>query len=528
MKQFLSGKLYTLWLPAILIILAGCAAPQVSEARIAVQLLVDGKQSDVELPAGSTVDDALKAGGILLDPLDRTDPPIYTVLGSGSQVQVVRVQEEFIIEQEIIPFESQVVRNESLPAGQEYWLQLGQNGLTEITIRKVFENGKEVSSSPIKSVMVKEAVPQIKMVGVLKSFVPLSIPGRLAFLVDGNAWVMDRATGNRRQVVTSGDLDGRIFSLSPDREWLLYTRSSQDEESINSLWAVPVGEAEGKPVDLGVQNVVHFADWKPGEDLTIAYSTVEPRPAAPGWQANNDLQMLSFSPGGFVKNLPVILDSNSGGLYGWWGTNFSWAPDGSQLGYARPDGIGLVDLETNAQIALEEFVPVQTFGDWAWVPGIAWDLEGKNLYSVYHAPPAESQAFDLTVTEVEAVRSLAIVPGVGMFAYPVPSPQEELPSGEHSAEIAYLQALFPSQSETSRYRLMVMDRDGSNRRALFPAEGSGGLEAQKVVWSPEPLEDPQTHALAVIYDNNLWLVDSAGGEAWQITGDGLTSRVDWK
>ena len=528
MKQFLSGKLCALWLPAILFILAGCAAPQVSEARITVQLTVDGLQSDVELPAGSTVDDALKAGGILLDPLDRTDPPLYTVLGSGSQVQVVRVKEEFIVEQEIIPFESQVVRNESLPAGQEYWLQLGQNGLNEITIRKVFEDGKEVSSSPIKSVMVKEAIPQIKMVGVLKSFAPFPIPGRLAYLVDGNAWVMDRTTGNRRQVVATGDLDGRIFSLSPDKEWLLYTRSSQVDNTINTLWAVPAGEGEGEPVDLGVQNVVHFADWKPDSVLTIAYSTVEPRPAAPGWQANNDLQMLSFSPSGFIKELPVVLDANSGGLYGWWGTNFTWAPDGSRLGYARPDGIGLVDLQTNTQIPLEEFVPLQTFGDWAWVPGIAWDPEGKNLYSVTHAPPAESQAFDLMVTQVDTVRSLALATGVGMFAYPVPSPLEELASGEQAYEVAYLQAFFPSQSETSRYRLMVMDRDGSNRQALFPVEGAGGLAAQKVVWSPEPLEDTQTHALAVIYENNLWLVDSVSGETWQITGDGLTSRVDWK
>jgi hypothetical protein len=75
---------------------------------------------------------------------------------------------------------------------------------------------------------------------------------------------------------------------------------------------------------------------------------------------------------------------------------------------------------------------------------------------------------------------------------------------------------------------MVMDRDGSNRRALFPAEGASGLEPQKVAWSPEPLKDSSGFALAVLYENNLWLVDSETGETWQITGDGLTSRVDWK
>jgi hypothetical protein len=235
MKQFFSGKLRALWLPAILFILAGCAAPQVSEARITVQLVVDGLQTDVELPAGSTVDDALKAGGILLDPLDRTDPPLYTVLGSGSQVQVVRVKEEFIVEQEIIPYESQVVRNESLPAGQEYWLQLGQNGMKSRSARS--SDGRKPPA--VDQIGDGQSHPQIKMVGVLKSFVPFPIPGRLAFLVDGNAWVMDRTTGNRRQVVTTGDLDGRIFSLSPDREWLLYTRSSQGEHH-QHLWAVPV------------------------------------------------------------------------------------------------------------------------------------------------------------------------------------------------------------------------------------------------------------------------------------------------
>jgi hypothetical protein len=528
MSKSLSSKLHVVWWPAFLILLAGCAAPQISEARITVQLIADGELTSVELPAGSTADEALKAGGILLDPLDRTDPPLYTVLADGSQVQVVRVQEEFIVEEEIIPFESQVVRNESLPAGQEYWLQLGQNGLNEITIRKVFEDGQEISSSQIKSVIVKEAIPQIKMVGVLKSFAPFPIPGRLAFLVDGNAWVMDRTTGNRRQVVNTGDLDGRIFSLSPDREWLLYTRSSQEDGTINTLWAAPVGEEAGDPVDLGVQNIVHFADWKPGSVLTIAYSTVEPRPGAPGWQANNDLRMLSFSSGGFLRELPVVLESNSGGLYGWWGTNFCWAPDGLRLGYARPDGIGLVDLQTNTQLPLEEFTPLQTFGDWAWVPGIAWDPDGNNLSSVRHASPAESQAFDLTVTEADTSSTLTLTPGVGMFAYPVPSPLEERPSGERAYQVAYLQALFPAQSETSRYRLTVMDRDGSNRRELFPVEGAGGLEAQRVVWSPASLEESQALALAVIYEDNLWLVDSTSGEAWQITGDGLTSRVDWK
>ncbi len=93
--------------------------------------------------------------------------------------------------------------------------------------------------------------------------------------------------------------------------------------------------------------------------------------------------------------------------------------------------------------------------------------------------------------------------------------------------MAYLQALFPDQSETSRYRVTVMDRDGSNRRTLFPPEESAGMEPQQYwgVWSPTemPTAEGSTlestgYALAVIYQGNLWLVNTVSGEAFQVTG----------
>ncbi|MCI0527547.1 MAG: hypothetical protein L0Y56_08910, partial [Nitrospira sp.] len=129
---------------------------------------------------------------------------------------------------------------------------------------------------------------------------------------------------------------------------------------------------------------------------------------------------------------------------------------------------------------------------------------------------------------------IPFVSQAGMFAYPIPSPMQTLPSGEQAYEIAYLQAIFPTQSETSRYRLVVMDRDGSNRRILFPGEGAPGLDPQQPLWAPQPAGgsdlDPtgQGYWLAVIYQGNLWLIHSKTGEARQLTGDGLIDRMDWK
>jgi hypothetical protein len=49
------------------------------------------------------------------------------------------------------------------------------------------------------------------MVGTRMPFIPVSIPGKIAYLLGSNAWIMDQSTGNREPVVTTNDLDGRVF-----------------------------------------------------------------------------------------------------------------------------------------------------------------------------------------------------------------------------------------------------------------------------------------------------------------------------
>jgi len=533
------------------VVLTGCVSPQATQALITIELTADGETLSLDIPAGSTVQQALDAAHLELDALDRTEPPVYTVLRQGANVHLVRVREEFEIEEEVIPFQRQTLRNESLPVEQEILIQKGQNGVKEITYRQVYEDGASVSDTPVavKEVIVKDPVPEVRMIGVQAPLAPVAVPGKLIYLRDGNVWIIESTTGNRHAVLTSGDLDGRIFSLSSDGAWLLFTRRSDEEGQINTLWVARIGDADadatppaeataeiGEMIDLDVANVVHFADWVPGSITKIVFSTVEPRAAAPGWQANNDLNALTFSTTGWTTKWSIILESNSGGVYGWWGTNFTWAPSGGQLAFSRPDSVGLVDYNDGTITTLFEIVPLLTRGDWAWVPGLTWGPNGNVLYTVNHAAPPgsispeESQLFDLTAIPLEAGPSLPLVSQTGMFAYPLASPLLVQESGDVEYRIAYLQALFPTQSETSRYRLAVMDRDGSNRLTLFPPEENPGLEPQLNwgAWSPEPMPESGNFNLAVLYDGNLWLVDALNGESTQITGDGLTTQVIWR
>lgn len=527
---------FTAWIILFLLVLQGaCAAPPETQSTIGVKLIADGDDIEILVSPGSNVEDALEEAGVSLNSLDKVNPPSYTLLQDGDVVEVVRVTEEFEVDQEVIPFEQQHQPSELLPEGEMQPLQLGENGMREITFRIVYENGVEVARVPIKSVNVKEAIPQIMLVGVQSSFAPLSIPGRLVFLSDGNAWLIEGNTGNRKPIITSGDLDGRIFSLSENREWLLFTRHNEEEDTINTLWAVKVDDPD-LLIDLEVENIIHYADWVIGSDTEVSYSTVEPRQAAPGWQANNDLNQRIFSSSGWVAQPEEIFETNSGGVYGWWGKLFDFSPDGSRLVSVGPDQISIFDFVDDQQYVVMEITPLQTGGDWAWVPGIGWGSDGRVLYTVDHAPtpgvgsPEESQNFSLTAIPLGGGPAMHLVSQVGMFAYPLPSPIQTQEYEENSYQIAFLQAIFPTQSETSRYRLVVMDRDGSNRLQLFPPQELPGLEPQREwgVWSPEPVEGGRSFLLAVLYQGNIWFVDARNGESWQITGDGRINRLDWK
>lgn len=508
-------------------LLAACRSPQVKSADITVSITADGQTRLVSAPAGSTVTQAFQSAGISVGTLDRAEPPLYTVLKNGDAIILTRVKEIFETEEQGIPFERQVVRNESLPEGETRLVQAGANGKQELTYRIVSENDVEISRSIVKSVILQDAAAEIVMVGAQSSFAPIPVPGKLVYLSGGNAWMIDTSTANRNPLVTTGDLDGRIFSLSPAGNYLIFTRKSTKpaDQEINQLWGVRTNG--GKPFNTGIVNVVHFADWIPNTS-SFAYSTVEPRSTAPGWQANNDLQRYSITTGEKRK----ILEANSGGVYGWWGMTFAFSSEG-RLAYARPDGIGLVDLDGKALKPLLGITPLNTHSDWAWLPSIAWGADGKTLFYTTHASPPslvseeDSPFFDISATSFSNDATVQIAEEVGMFAYPSVSSIQSS-SRERLYQVAYLQAIFPEQSETSRYRVIVMDRDGSNHRAIFPAKDAPGIDPQTLVWAPAAIEGQAGDFIAVVYQGNLWFVDSGNGQAYQVTGDGLVTRIDWK
>jgi len=482
---------------------------------------------DLTLPSGSTVQEALDASGLETSSLDKVDPPRYTVLTEGTRILITEVTERFEIEQVAIPFESQIIRNEALPEGEQRLLQPGSNGVQEITYRIVEEQGVEILRTPVKNVVLEAAVPEIVMIGSQTAYAALPIDGMLAYVAGGNAWLMQGNTSNRRPLTVTGDLDGRVLELSPDGEWLLFTRATEDDD-INSLWVLSLTSAAAEPIDTGAVNIVHFADWQPSETASlVAYSTSEPSPSPPGWQANNDLILIRVYSDGRISLPATILEPNAGGLYGWWGTQFIWDWAGSQLAYARADGIGFVNIEGQSASQLVSVTPFQTLSDWAWVTGLAWGHDNSTLYFIDHGEPVgletadSSPVFNLVALPDGEPTPLTLQERTGMFAQPVLSPVQSQGDGEAKAQLAFLQALSPLESNDSAYRLCVMDRDGSNLSVLFPPEGDPGLQPQRVEWSPD------SALIAIIYRGDLWMVDAETGQGQRLTGDSQVQHIDW-
>lgn len=502
--------------------LSGCDVLTTGK-NINVVIVDNASQKTISVPSGSSVKQTLDTAGIALNALDKTNPISTTLLSENTTITITRVTEEFSIEQAIVPFEQQTVKNESLPEGQSVLIQAGANGIQQNTWRILFENGTETSRTFVSSEITQAAKPEILMIGVQSPFTPQTISGTIAYISSSNAWIMESSTINRRLVVSTADLDGRVFSVSPDHEWLLFSRLSTEEGVINTLWVVNLKSESPEPISTGISNVVNYADWVPGRGRTIAFSTVEPVPTAPGWNANNDLLLYRFDADGKPLDTKLIVDKNSGGISGWWGASYEWSTDGSKVAYTRPDSIGLVDLETGSLIPLAEFDVYNTGSDWAWVPGIKWSPDDQSIFTTLL--PASSNGTisvpELSVILINAQKVINLVPNCGLFCYPVPSPVNK--DGRYA--VAYLGAIVPDQSETSRYNLKVMDRDGSNQRKYYPDEGIQGLSPQTLEWSPSWSDD---QLLAGIAQGNLILVNSELGSVKQITGDGSISKMDWK
>ena len=494
-----------------------------------VSVSCDGMRYISEIASDATVAEALRSVGVRPGDQDIVTPSLQMPVPADGEIRVVRVTTKDVVTEQIIPFPSQTVRNESLPDGETRLIQTGQNGSRQITTRYTYEDGVRTGKAVVSAVTVKEPVPEILMRGAKAEYAPIRIDGRLIYISEGNAWMMEGSTENRTPLVSTGDLDGRILDLSSDGRWLLFSRSSESTE-VNTLWMLDLSDWNAQPVSLRVSNVLHFAAWLPGNTRRVLYSSVEPSEQTPGWRAVNDLRMQFVSDTGMLMSQEEILPADSSGTYSWWGTEFALSDDARRLLYAAPESIGVVDRLSGEKEELIRFTSYEkTRSDWAWIPGFCWNADGSGFYFTFHGKAdGNVQTFDpmdyhIAFYDLQAGNFRTLVENAGLFSYPSVSPR----FSDGSYYLAWLQTDLPQQVEAERYHIMMSDPDGGNAHVVFPARGSSGyITPQHLIWSPSDSEESSW--IAFITDGNIWLVNPFAGVYNQITSDGTIARFIWK
>lgn len=516
------------------LLIVGCATPApefVSQEPVEVVLTVDGESQRLTTEANN-VRELLDEAGVSIGDADIVEPPPFTPISDGLEISVIRVTESIEVIEQTIPFQRRSVRNESMSADSPpIIVQSGRTGLQEITLRIVYHDGLEFSRQQTKLTVIEPTQDEIVMIGVGSSPGDVDFTGQLAFISGGNSVIYRGSSAFAEQLDTGGDLDHRVFSLSPTGNHLLYTRVSTETDTFNSLWVInTVPNAE--PRELEVENVL-WAGWNPDQvdDPQIAYTTGIPTDLLPGWEANNDLWIGDIPQSSAGRFRPEQIVEAYPATYGWWGGNYAWSPSGQYIAYSHADEVGIIEPEAEEEdirTQLQTFPEYNTRADWVWVPTLSWSPDSQFLAYTKHVSTDPIVAeFDTWIVNVESGLANPMAEGSGIWGHPRWSPITEIiePPDLGPSHIAFLRANNPVESQSSTYTLWLMDRDGSNARQLYPAAGENSRfprEQSSLTWGPSGRE------IAFVYDGDLYLYNLDDNEARRVTqDDNIVSNPTW-
>jgi len=124
-----------------------------------ITIQVSGNEFRMSVTA-QIVGDALAQAGFALQVLDYAVPDEHQPIPDDRMIQIVRVREEVITEDTIIPFNEERVSDPEMDVGEELVIQAGENGTQTTTVQVRFEDGQEVSRRVLSEWVSKAPVTQ--------------------------------------------------------------------------------------------------------------------------------------------------------------------------------------------------------------------------------------------------------------------------------------------------------------------------------------------------------------------------------
>lgn len=132
--------------------------------------------------AASTVGQALALAGVPLQDMDYSKPAEDESLPADGKIEVIRVREEVLQEEQYIPYDTVYQPDASLNLGADKEITPGQYGLEVARVRVRYENGVEISRIAEQTVLLYAPVDRVVAAGTNGSSGTLDTPsGPLAY-----------------------------------------------------------------------------------------------------------------------------------------------------------------------------------------------------------------------------------------------------------------------------------------------------------------------------------------------------------
>jgi uncharacterized protein YabE (DUF348 family) len=131
---------------------------------VPVSIEVDGGKKNLDT-LGTTVRDAVNEAGITLSHADKIAPALDSLLKSGIDIKITRIDFEEIAVEEDIAFQTVEKEDNTVLWRKKETKQKGEKGVREKTYKITYTNGKETNRQLLGSKITKAPVSQIEVVG---------------------------------------------------------------------------------------------------------------------------------------------------------------------------------------------------------------------------------------------------------------------------------------------------------------------------------------------------------------------------
>jgi uncharacterized protein YabE (DUF348 family) len=214
--------------------------------------------------AAETVSEALSESGIPLQGLDLSKPGANTPIPKDGKIQVIRVQEDLILESDPIPYETETQPVADLEIDNRKIVQSGVYGLKTKRVRVRYENGIEVSRH-IESEYTSQK-PQSEIVGYGTQIVPHTIDtpdGQIKYWRALNMYAVSyNVTSNGGYGTATGiPLAKGVAAIDP--RYIPYGTRMYVPGYGEALAADTGGGIKGRMIDLGYldEDYVSWHEW---------------------------------------------------------------------------------------------------------------------------------------------------------------------------------------------------------------------------------------------------------------------------